>query len=36
LGKYVFINAGYLVGKFSGTILGTNNDSKIRLSTNGI
>jgi hypothetical protein len=31
-----FINVGYLEGKFSGTISGTNNDSKIRLSTNRI
>ena len=29
-----FINVGYLEGKFSATILGTNNVSKIRLSTN--
>lgn len=26
-------NVGYLEGNFSGTISGTNNDSKIKLST---
>jgi hypothetical protein len=32
----MFSDAGYLVGKYSEMISGTNNDSKIKLNTNRI